>query len=374
MITQEQLRHLADFDGGPYPVLSLYLSLDPARQVRRGYRVVFTDLVKQMEGGLDEATREGLRREVARVERYLDATPPRGKGLALFSCAPHGFWQVYPLPVPVADALHLGRTPYIRPLLDVLDEYERYAVALVDKEKARLFTVYLGAIEEEETIADFVPGKHDQGAWSQANYQRHHEAHVSRHLRRVAEHLAGLLRSRPFDRLVLAGPEEATSALRALLSRPVRARLAAVIPAEIFAPKEEILQRTLEVERAVERAAEEQLVADVLELGPRGAASTGVAATLDAVWCGQVQTLVVAADLRLAGAECPACGCLVADSQGQRLCPVCGAVTTPLDDVVGRAIERTLDERGRVEVVHGPAAERLSAAGGMGALLRFAAA
>src|SRR5579885_3495717 len=222
MITQEQLRHLADCDGGPYPVLSLYLSLDPARQVRRGYRVVFTDLVKQMEGGLDEATREGLRREVARVERYLDATPPRGKGLALFSCAPHGLWQVYPLPVPVADALHLGRTPYIRPLLDVLDEYERYAVALVDKEKARLFTVYLGEIEEHDQVYDVVPGKHDQGGWSQANYQRHHEAHVYWHLKRVAAELSVLLRRRPFDRLVLAGPEEATSELQRLLPRSLR--------------------------------------------------------------------------------------------------------------------------------------------------------
>jgi len=31
-----------------------------------------------------------------------------------------------------------------------VDEYERYAVAVVDKERARLFTVFLGEIEEME--------------------------------------------------------------------------------------------------------------------------------------------------------------------------------------------------------------------------------
>jgi peptide subunit release factor 1 (eRF1) len=280
---------------------------------------------------------------------------------------------VYELPVPVADAAHAGPTPYIRPLLDVLDEYERYAVALVDKEKARLFTVYLGEIEEEDRIVDFVPGKTDEGGPSQANYQRHHEAHVHRHLKRVAEQLATLLRTHPFDRLVLAGPEEATSELRRLLSRPLQARLAGIIPAEIFAGKEEILERTLEIERQAERTAEEQLVGEILELGAAGARATyGVDATLHAIWRGQVHTLAVADGLRLPGGECPVCGRLAAGEP--RACPVCGSEMEPLDDVIERAIERTLDERGRVEIVHGPAAAHLTAVGGgLGALLRFGA-
>ena len=91
-----------------------------------------------------------------------------------------------------------------------LDEYERYAVALVDKEKARFFSVFLGEIDETDDFKDFVPAKHDQGGVSQANFQRHHEAHVFRHLKRVerAVAMAGsveVVHGEPAERLLQAG-------------------------------------------------------------------------------------------------------------------------------------------------------------------------
>src|SRR2546423_11696542 len=50
--------------------------------------------------------------------------------------------------------------------------------------------------------------------------------------------------------------------------------------------------------------------------------------------------------LHLPEAECLRCGCLVPD--GRRLCPAYGTALATLDDVVERASERTLDDRGRV--------------------------
>src|SRR5205085_1988119 len=88
---------------------------------------------------------------------------------------------------------------------------------------ARLLIVSMGEIEEATAFrVDDLPPKHEQGGWSQAQYQRHHDLHVQWHLKRVTKHLADLARRRRFDRLVLAGPEEATSELRGL--RPSDAR------------------------------------------------------------------------------------------------------------------------------------------------------
>jgi hypothetical protein len=51
---------------------------------------------------------------------------------------------------------------------------------------------------------------------------------------------------------------------------------------------------------------------------------------------------------------------------------MCGSQVTPLGDVIERAIERTLDEAGSVEVVHDRPARRIREyCGGLGALLRF---
>jgi peptide chain release factor subunit 1 len=371
VLTQQEIDQLARFDSGGARVLSTYLDLNPARQVRRSYRIVFEDLVHELRDRLDEGARSELEREVAENQAWLESHPPRGKGFALFSCAPRKFWEAYFLPVTVTDHLAFDPQPDVAPLVDVLDEYERYAIALVDKKRARLFSVFLGAIEDSDAFRDFVPGKHEHGGLSQANYQRHHEAHVHWHLKRVVDHLAAMLRRRQLDRLVIAGPEEATSELRGLLPRALAQRLVGVIPAETSAGAAEILEKTLDLERRVEREFEERLVDELLDtLGARGRATCGLAPTLDSLGQGSVRTLVVAAGIHDRGSECPRCGRLEPGSVAS--CPACGASMRPVHDLFHSAARRALLQAGSVETVHGEAARRLQErCGGLASFLRY---
>jgi peptide subunit release factor 1 (eRF1) len=273
----------------------------------------------------------------------------------------------------VQDHLAWESTPDVAPLLDVVDEYERYAVALVESNRARLFTVFMGSIEEHAALRDReVPSRHDRGGVSQSHFQHHHDLHVLWHLKRVAGRLAALFRRRPFDRLILAGPEEVTSELRPLLPNPLARRVAAVVPLETYADEQEILEKTLEIEARVEREAEERLVQELFETaGAGGRATRGVTPTLEALWLGEVRTLVVADGAQGEGSECPNCGRLEPGDVG--ICPACGSAMRPVHDVVHRAMALTIEQAGRVEVVHGDAARRLLQVGGLGALLRFRA-
>jgi hypothetical protein len=83
--------------------------------------------------------------------------------------------------------------------------------------------------------------------------------------RGVAEHLVELFRRRHFDRLILAGPEEATSELRRVLPRPLAQRLGAVVPAEVYADTEEILEKTLAVARGIEHEMEARLLKELVD-------------------------------------------------------------------------------------------------------------
>jgi peptide chain release factor subunit 1 len=264
--------------------------------------------------------------------------------------------------------------PDVAPLLELADEYERYAVAVVDKGTARILSVFAGELEEREDVKDLVISKHDQGGWSQARYQRHHEAHVYQHLKRVVQRLSDLLRRRRFDRLILVGPEEATSGLRRLLPRVLAQRLAAVIPGTLATSDHEIVERTLEVERQIEREAEERLLNQALDnAGPAGQATLGVTPTLAALWADLVQTLLVAHGLRVDGSECPNCARL--DPGRLKTCPACGTPMRTVHDLFHRAMARAMDQAGRVEVMHGAAARRLGElGGGLGALLRYRSA
>lgn len=376
MLSLEQIERLEAFDAEGAQVLSVYLSLNPDRQLRHAYRIMFKDLVKDALDALGEAEREALQRERDQVQAWLDEHEPGGKGLAIFSCSPRKLFEAHWLPVCVQDHLAFELKPDVAPLLEIVDEYERYAVALVDKRHARLFTVFAGEIEESKEIKDFVFSHHDQGGWSQANYQRHHEAHVFRHLKRVAEYLTDLYRRREFDRLVLAGPEEPIAELRRLLPRALAQRLVGTIPAETGAKTDEaltheILKQTLEIGQRAEREVEERLLAELLDrVGAGGRATLGLRPTLNALWLGEIQTLLVAERLQAAGHECPNCGRLAREAD--RSCPVCGTLTRPVHDVLHRAMGRVLELDGSVEIVHGDVARRLAEQGdGIGALLRY---
>jgi peptide chain release factor subunit 1 len=371
MVTDEQIELLESFDAAGARVLSVYLNLDPARQLRGSFRIAFEDLVRQTREGLDKPGREALRSEVSRVQTWLNGHKPQGKGVAVFSCASPTLWQVHELPVVVEDHLVFESKPDIAPLLELLDEHERYAVALVDKAHARLFTVFLGAVEEHDEFEDAIPGKHRQGGMSDANFQRHHDAHVHWHLKNVARRLAALARHKPFDRLVLAGPEEATSELRGLLPRVLASRVAAVIPGEMSAGTADMLDKTLEVERRIERETEGRILQELMDnAGPNGRATYGLEPTLEALYLNQVRTLVVSAGVHMPGSDCPTCGRL---TKGHVVtCPSCGSAMDGTHDLFHRAMGRAVELAGTAEVVHDDAARRLrETGGGLGALLRF---
>ena len=370
MLSFEQIEAVEAFDASDARVLSAYLRLDPGRQ---SFGVVFENLVKAAHDTLDVRARRDLLKEAADVERWLSDQKPRGTALAVFSCTPRGLWQHHWLAVPVDNHLAFEPKPDIAPLLAIVDDYERYVVALVDKRHARLLSVFAGEIEESDSFDDPVPGKHDQGALAQSRFQRHHESHVHWHLKRVVEHVSAMLRRRRFDRLIIAGPREATSELQRLLPRALAHRLVAVIPGDISASTQEILQKTLEIERRAEQELEQRLLEELLETARAGGrATSGLTPTLDALWLGDVRTLVVAERADVEGSECPNCGRLEADVLDR--CRACGADMKPVHDLFHRAMGRTLEQAGSVEVLHSDAARRLQeTAGGLGALLRFPA-
>src|SRR5213078_1258943 len=101
---------------------------------------------------------------------------------ALFSSFGAGLWEDVLVPRPVKDRAAVAPHPYVMPLEALVETYESFCTVLVDREKARIFLARMGQIREERGVFDDVPGKHDQGGWSQARYQRHIEDHVGRHL------------------------------------------------------------------------------------------------------------------------------------------------------------------------------------------------
>jgi peptide subunit release factor 1 (eRF1) len=353
-------------------VLSVYLDTSPGRLAGQAYRMALQDGCDAVRATLDPAERERFEAAAARAVAYVtDAFVPQGRGLALFTAPEPEYLYAVGLPKPPVDTVAWAETPRLEPLQELVDDAERYAVLLFDKERTRLFTVFLGQVEEQRAFADAVPGKQETGGWfalAQSRYARHHEDHVLRHAKRTIRALLNLLQRRPFDRLLVSGPDEAVSVLIHHLPRPLRARLAGTLSLPLYASDAEVLAATLPVAEAIERQVERALVDDLLAGAATPHVALGYEQTLAAISEGRVHQLVLADEFAGIGSECPACGRLIA---GVGVCPACGEMTRPVSDLRERLLARALDQGAKIEIVSGEAAALLMVYNGLGARTRY---
>lgn len=390
------LKTLREAPPPPEGVLSVYLATPLVPVAGQAYMASFRDGCDALRSSLPEQALEDFDRAVERARQYLaEVFVPRRPGLALFASGNEDYFHVAPLPGRPEEEFAWGTVPMLAPLEQVIDEYERLVIALFDKRRARLFSIFLGAIEESQVIESDVPGKPTTtgrdgrprpqrqaftagapgqasggggGGVTRARYTPHHEIHAVTHARTVARALTGWLRARPFDRLLLAGPVEGVSLLRDNLPRPLRSRLAGELSLAMSANDAEVVQAALEAGEAIERRDEVAMIDELIASSATPRAALGFGPTLDALSDNRVHQLFLTDTFIGVGGECPTCGRLIA---GPGRCPVCGTEATPLGDLRERMVERALEQGARIETVSGDAGAHLTAHGGLGAWTHY---
>lgn len=367
------LRKLADWNTEDLPVTSLYLDVDGRSSVSRGELLTrMDDLLKSVDPSRwdEKEARRSVVGDLDRIRRFVRDELDRSgvRGLAVFSSSGAELWEHIPVARSVRDRIGVAPRPYLLPLESTLESMESFCVVLADREHARLFFVEGDRAEELTGFTDDVPGWHDQGGWSQSRFQRHIKEHVQRHLKRIADVVLRLHKRRPFDHLVLAGPEELVADLERELHDYVARRIVdrtsmamQVRPADVA---DHCRRLEEEMEERREREAVYRLVSEVE--GRTGRAVAGLADTIGALEAGRVDTLVVEGGLSASGARCPSCGHLDVDGDA---CVACGGTTRSTDQLEEEVVEEALRRGCRVDTV-GPAPS-LEAFGGIGALLRF---
>jgi len=372
-ITRSRLRRLADVHPDRGRVLSVFLNLDPSEIPTPAARSsaitsIMTEAARRIEeaGELDHDERAALRADVERVREVLngDVAGNGTRGVAVYACQPASLLEVLPLSRPVSSRVVLERTPFVEPLVQQ-GTAERWCVLLTTRRLARLFLGDGDALEETDRIEDDVHRRHDQGGWSQANYQRSVDKEVEDHIARTAEVAFELSKRRGFDRLLIGAPEELVHDLEARLHPYLRERLAGRVSCEIeHASTEQVracaAPKIEEHVRLREREALDRL-AEGVGRGGRGAA--GIAAVLAALNQGRVEILLVAPGLSAPGFWDSSTGLLYATPE-EAPEPV-----EPVEDVVERAIEKAIEQS--ADIIGVRHHDDLGPLGGIGAVLRY---
>jgi peptide chain release factor subunit 1 len=358
-------------EGGYF--VSLYLNVDPMFNTKGDYMVHFKNMMKNTVETLDKAVYKAVKDDLEKVENYVISNKRMfRKGLALISSTAKSFWKEYNINVPVKNELIVDKTPYTKPLMDILDNYQRYAVLLVDKESARIFTVHLGEIVEygEVHTAD-IPGKHKKGGWfalSQNHYERHIDYHVGMHLKEVVNKLESFIGGEYIGRLIIGGSDEAVSMVKGMLHKTILDKIIGAAKIEMFAKPDEVLKKVEPIVSEHERKKEEETVDSLIAGALKNEnAVLGLENVINALQEQRVMKLVFVKDYKASGYNCSACGHL--SVQKLDSCPFCSGKIETVDYMVDLAGQKAIQQNALVEVVAD--SKKLMDAGGIGAFLRF---
>ena len=364
MIDADTLRDLADLAGPERAFLTVYLdhgdevSVLDARFAR--VRALLVDQPAEAEHFSESLT-------IAR-ELLSEFDPPEGGALAVFASWAGDLRRAYALPKKVGTKVWMGDAPYVRPAFELLDEFETYAVAVLDNESASLYLVTADEVDEHGRVRGDVKNRVKKGGWSQKRYARRRDKQIETYATEVADGLAALLAERPFERVVLVGSDEPVRAVRDALRQDLADMLVGSTSVDGNADDVEALEAAADLAEEGERQAERDLWLQIREqgMGP-GLVAFGPTRVLDALRQSRADAVLIDREAEIDGTKCRDCEHVAHGTP--RTCGVCGSRDVFRVDLVEAMTEQAA--RTGADVDFADPFEALAEAGGVAALMRY---
>lgn len=393
MIGKEEIRRIRESIGAKEgPILSLYVDVNPAKpeNAGRAYALRAKDAMKALNvpEGLSERVLVVLKNQVleARTAVFfagedLFEVLLLQVELPLVNSVKTAFLDEKAGRYLVDGVLAYFGEPFLLPLVYALDEYERYGIVYVDREKWRVFEVFLGEIEEVHDaflaldteawrrLSLDAPGRRFNlgrisGGAAQDFFAKRLETWEERFYKALAHELERLSEARGFTRLVLMGPEEHTKLFLGHLPKRLRERVVAELPSlpHPGASPGEVLKRLEPVLEEVERREEVKFLERLEEAYPKAAFGPEVLARVQE---GRVEVWVLPWHLEQ---EVYLCQDFAFADEAQALAYCESPEKKPLAAVLAPL---AVGYATKLEFVRGEAEKRLLERGGMAALLRW---
>ena len=358
MITAETIDRVARFDGGKLPVVSVYVGLDPQPQERRSVSTRASSLLHNIrpmakDHTLDREVRLSVRGDVERIETELTQERPKPGAVAVFSCSGKDFYEEIELPRRVRDRIMVDATPWVRPLLAVLDEYHRTCILILDKEMSRTWELYQEELNETSEVLDRALRKPDYAGWhglEEYRVRNKEEELAKKHFRKVATVLDDFYRAGRFDLLAIGGHDHEVPVFQEFLPHRLRGSVAGTFTIDPQTTTISDIRASAEaVVDQYERNEDRNGVAEVFEkAAARGNAVVGLERSLWAGSLAAIQRLLIQEDATAPGVVCDESGWL---AESGDTCIICGQPTRKTDDVIDELAQAVIDTGGTVEHV-----------------------
>lgn len=385
MLTADVLDRLVHFRSDDAPVLSVYVTFSPEEGFKRAKAVLHSVLKPIQEladsDRLSHEAKVSLRADLERIheiaepldlvkkhdEKELNKRAKRGRvdqlpesrkellgaTVAVFACNQAGLYEQTELLRPVPDRAEVDATPFLRPLLEVMEESHPAVVVIADTKNSWIYTYDQGDLQEREKRTEEVLDKRKRAGWhgeAERNMRMREETWSRKHLKETAKHVEDLLLNAGAEVIVIGGHEAVFPEFRELLTKPMQEKVAGtfVIDTSTMTPAQ-VKDETQHILEEYELEEERRLVADALErVAAHGFGAAGLEWCLLAVNEKAVEVLLVQDDQRLPGRVCDRCGFL---GLTEAECPVDGNATRETSDIFDEMEAAVQASGGRVENV-----------------------
>lgn len=289
------------------------------------------------------------------------------KAFAIFSSSPKNFFEGYFLPLEVENQLIVDTSPYIRPLALLKEEWESFAIVLLDHSNAKLFLISSAIISDTKSMHKDIMNKHKKGGWSQMRFQRLRKGAIDHFFKEVSEYLEGLLEKENVRRIILAGPGNAKKEFEEYLPEQLKNKIIATIDEDIDIPEGRLLTDSIEGFFKKEREEENEMVQNLrAEILKDGLVVYGIDDSLKAVTEGRAELLLINFGTKAKGWKCERCNIFKLGTS--KTCESCGNEVFTVD-VIEELVEASENLGTTLEFVKDN--QFLEELGGVAAFLRF---
>ncbi|MFA6097730.1 MAG: hypothetical protein WC788_08990 [Candidatus Paceibacterota bacterium] len=354
-LTSKKIEELSKKRGKGEVFFSLYIGVRPGRNfVSEANSVISEEMQRiEKEGIYPANVIKGIRKISEKMKGgiRLLRIPAETRSIVMF-CGIGSFGKFYHVPSYIPSRFVIGPDFYIHPLLEAVESHPKYLVVVLERDKARFFSFFLGEIEKiSEIISSDVPQRIKAArGFRESNVQAHIEDHENKHLKKVCKETESYFKfgKKGYGHLVIGAHKEYAEKFRKILGERSQNALVGSYPIMPNYKIDEIKKRSQKVIEEHERSLEERLIDEIFNKSgdKNNLAVLGIGPVVDNFHFHNVETFVIGKNYKEAGYVCPKCRYI---SPYQKTCSNDKTEMTKVDDLADEIIEEAIANKIKIK-------------------------
>lgn len=260
LVVQDTIKRLESYNESAFPILSFYFH--PIHDSKNTLQQMQEFLSKN----LDDMQKTEVGQNIEYMQGFMQKYEPKypDESVAVFS-GDNILFEIIHLPYPIENTVRVSHSPFLTPILEQQATYRRYLVILVDKAKAKFFTLTQGTVEEQGEVYDpSVPQTVNQDA-SEALYanredkiNRHIQDHLHRHFALIGRKVQTFVGDKPIQGVIIGGHKMFFRQFEKYLPQNLREKVVGEFVSELHGNVNELIEKSIALVQKIDRAFTQQ--------------------------------------------------------------------------------------------------------------------